>query len=193
MSVKAGETVAILGASGSGKSTLLSLLAGLDVPTSGKIILLNKEISLLDEEQRTQLRAGQVGFVFQSFHLLPHLTALENIMLPLTLQKNKVAKQQAISLLQKIGLGERLEHLPKQLSGGEQQRVAIARAYVTQPKIIFADEPTGNLDDNTGSMIVELLFDLNKQANTTLVLVTHDKEIANKTHSVINLKAGKLV
>lgn len=193
ISVKAGETVAILGASGSGKSTLLSLLAGLDVPTSGNIFLFDKEISTLNEEQRTQLRAGQVGFVFQSFHLLPHLTALENVMLPLILEKNKMAKQHATVLLKKIGLGERLEHFPKQLSGGEQQRVAIARAYVTQPKIIFADEPTGNLDDQTGSMIVDLLFDLNKQANTTLVLVTHDKEIAAKTHAIINLKAGKLV
>lgn len=192
LSVKAGETVAILGASGSGKSTLLSLLAGLDVPTSGKIFLLEKEISSLDEERRTELRSGKVGFVFQSFHLLPHLTALENVMLPLSLQKNKNARAQAISLLKKIGLGERLDHSPRQLSGGEQQRVAIARAYATQPKIIFADEPTGNLDDQTGGMIVKLLFDLNKQANTTLVLVTHDKEIATKTHSVIKLKAGKL-
>lgn len=192
MSVKAGETVAILGASGSGKSTLLSLLAGLDTPTSGKIKLFNLEISNLNEEERTKVRAGQVGFVFQAFHLLPQLTALENVMLPMMLSTNKTAKEQAILLLQKIGLGERLYHLPKQLSGGEQQRVAIARAYVMQPKIIFADEPTGNLDDATGKLIVDLLFDLNVQANTTLVLVTHDKEIANKTHSVIQLKAGKL-
>jgi putative ABC transport system ATP-binding protein len=193
ISVKSGETVAILGASGSGKSTLLSLLAGLDIPTSGKIWLLDQEISNMDEEQRTQIRSGQVGFIFQAFHLLQHLTALENVMLPLILQKNKMAKQQARDILEKIGLGERLDHLPKQLSGGEQQRVAIARAYVLQPKIIFADEPTGNLDDHTGKMIIELLFDLNVQQNTTLILVTHDKEIASKTDSVIHLKAGKLI
>lgn len=192
ISVKAGETVAILGASGSGKSTLLSLLAGLDTPTSGKIKLFDLEISSLNEEERTKVRAGQVGFVFQAFHLLPQLTALENVMLPMMLSTNKVSKEQAMFLLQKIGLGERMHHLPKQLSGGEQQRVAIARAYVMQPKIIFADEPTGNLDDATGKLVVDLLFDLNLQANTTLVLVTHDKEIASKTHSVIRLKAGKL-
>lgn len=193
ISVKAGETVAILGASGSGKSTLLSLLAGLDIPTSGKIKLFDAEISSLNEEERTKVRAGQVGFVFQAFHLLPQLTALENVMLPLMLETNKTAKEQASMLLQKIGLGERLHHLPKQLSGGEQQRVAIARAYVMQPKIIFADEPTGNLDDATGQLIINLLFDLNLQSQTTLILVTHDKEIARKTHSIIQLKAGKLV
>jgi putative ABC transport system ATP-binding protein len=193
ISVKAGETMAILGASGSGKSTLLSLLAGLDTPTSGKIKLLGQEISSLDEEQRTKVRAGQVGFVFQSFHLLPQLTTLENVMLPLIFNYNKVAKQKALSILENLGLGDRLMHLPKQLSGGEQQRVAIARAYVTRPKIIFADEPTGNLDEQTGNMIIKLLFDLNLEDNTTLVLVTHDKEIASKTHSVIQLKSGKII
>jgi putative ABC transport system ATP-binding protein len=193
ISVKAGDTVSILGASGSGKSTLLSLLAGLDTPTTGKITLLSQEISSLDEEQRTKVRAGQVGFIFQSFHLLPHLNALENVMLPIIFNYNKMAKQKAISILEKLGLGERLTHLPKQLSGGEQQRVAIARAYVTEPKIIFADEPTGNLDAQTGSKIIELLFDLNVRKNTTLILVTHDKDIANKTHSVIQLKAGKII
>ena len=192
ISVKEGETVAILGASGSGKSTLLSLLAGLDTPTTGKISLLGQAISTLTEEQRTKVRLGQVGFVFQSFHLLPHLTALENVMLPLILHKNKMAKQQAITLLEKIGLGQRIDHLPKQLSGGEQQRVAIARAYVCHPKIIFADEPTGNLDNQTGDLIIDLLFDLNVQENTTLVLVTHDKEIAQKTQTVIQLKSGKV-
>ncbi len=193
ISVKAGETMAILGASGSGKSTLLSLLAGLDTPTSGKIKLLGQEISSLDEEQRTKVRAGQVGFVFQSFHLLPQLTTLENVMLPLIFNYNKVVKQKALSILENLGLGDRLMHLPKQLSGGEQQRVAIARAYVTRPKIIFADEPTGNLDEQTGNMIIKLLFDLNLEDNTTLVLVTHDKEIASKTHSVIQLKSGKII
>ena len=185
--------MAILGASGSGKSTLLSLLAGLDTPTSGKIRLLDTELSTLDEEGRAKVRALQVAFVFQSFHLLPHLTALENVMLPLMLEKNTMAKKQATAILKKFGLGERLGHLPKQLSGGEQQRVAIARAYVIEPKIIFADEPTGNLDDETGKMIIDLLFELNVASNTTLVLVTHDKDIASQTKKIIHLKSGQVM
>lgn len=193
LSVKEGETVAILGASGSGKSTLLSLLAGLDKPSSGHIFLLGQEISSLEEEQRTKIRLGQVGFVFQSFHLLSHLTALENVMLPLMLKNNRVAEQESRVILNKIGLGQRLEHLPHQLSGGEQQRVAIARAYVSQPKIIFADEPTGNLDNQTGAMIIELLFELNYQVKTTLILVTHDRDIASRATSVIHLNLGKIV
>lgn len=192
LSVKQGETLSILGSSGSGKTTLLSLLAGLDTPSSGKIFLLDSEISSLSEEERTSLRLGRVGFVFQAFHLLPHLTALENVMLPMLLQEVKTAKQQAYAILAKMGLEKRVDHLPKQLSGGEQQRVAIARAYVTRPKIIFADEPTGNLDIQTGEKIIKMLFDLNSEEKTTLIIVTHDKEIAKKTNLVIQLGAGKL-
>ncbi|CAM4135977.1 ABC transporter ATP-binding protein [Pseudoalteromonas byunsanensis] len=191
-SVKSGESVAIVGASGSGKSTLLSLLAGLDVATQGEISLDTEQLELMDEEQRAQLRAEKVGFVFQSFMLVQSLTALENVMLPAELAGEKNAKQQAIELLEKVGLSHRLEHYPSQLSGGEQQRVAIARAFIGTPKILFADEPSANLDSKNGHMIEKLLFDLNKQNGTTLVLVTHDEQLAHQCDRIIHIEGGKL-
>ncbi|OHU85019.1 MULTISPECIES: ABC transporter ATP-binding protein [Pseudoalteromonas] len=190
--VKSGESVAIVGASGSGKSTLLSLLAGLDVATQGEIILDSEPLGEMDEEQRAQLRAEKVGFVFQSFMLVQSLTALENVMLPAELAGDKNAKQQAIDLLEKVGLSHRLEHYPSQLSGGEQQRVAIARAFIGTPKILFADEPSANLDSKNGHMIEKLLFDLNKQNGTTLVLVTHDEQLAHQCDRIIHIEGGKL-
>jgi putative ABC transport system ATP-binding protein len=192
-SVAAGETVAVVGASGAGKSTLLALLAGLDEPSSGQAWLAGIELSALDEDGRAEARARHVGFVFQSFHLVPALTALENVMLPLELAGRPDSRAAARSVLQQVGLGPRLAHYPRQLSGGEQQRVAIARAFVTRPAVLFADEPTGNLDTATGARVIELLFDLNAASGTTLVLVTHDREIASRCSRVIELDAGRLV
>ncbi|MBU2871491.1 ABC transporter ATP-binding protein [Colwellia sp. E2M01] len=191
-SVKSGESVAIVGASGSGKSTLLSLLAGLDTATKGDVILDNQALSSLDEEDRAQLRAEKIGFVFQSFMLVQSLTALENVMLPAELAGDHDAKAQAIELLDKVGLSHRLEHYPSQLSGGEQQRVAIARAFIGSPKILFADEPSANLDSKNGHLIEKLLFDLNKQNGTTLVLVTHDEHLAKQCQRIIHIEGGQL-
>ena len=193
LAIGAGETVAIVGASGAGKSTLLALLAGLDEPSAGSVWLEGIELSALDEDGRAAARARHVGFVFQSFHLIPSLTALENVMLPLELAGRADARATARVVLQQVGLGPRLGHYPKQLSGGEQQRVAIARAFVTRPAVLFADEPTGNLDSTTGARVIDLLFDLNAANGTTLVLVTHDREIARRCGRVIELDAGKLV
>jgi len=192
LEVAQGESVAIVGSSGSGKSTLLALLAGLDVPTSGVVDVAGKPFSNLDEDARAAIRGAQMGFVFQSFQLLPTMTALENVMLPMQLANRKDAKQLAIDTLQKVNLAERMHHYPKQLSGGEQQRVAIARAFAPKPAILFADEPTGNLDIATGERIIDLLFTLNQQANTTLILVTHDKQLAVRCNQTLTLKLGKL-
>src|SRR5687768_11234063 len=188
-----GETVAIVGASGSGKSTLLSLLAGLDVPSDGRVDLDGATLSGLDEDGRARVRGEKVGFVFQSFQLLPSLTALENVMLPLELRGDDDAEGPARAILDQVGLGERLGHYPRQLSGGEQQRVALARAFVTRPALLFADEPTGNLDTHTGQAIIELLFDLNAEAGTTLVLVTHDEHLAVRCARTLRLDGGRLV
>lgn len=190
--IGAAETVAIIGESGSGKSTLLSLLAGLDTPSSGSVTVARRELTALDEDGRAALRNAMIGFVFQSFQLLPGLTALENVMLPLELAGDKTAEDAARALLQRVGLGHRLTHTPRQLSGGEQQRVALARAFVTQPSILFADEPTGNLDSKTGSHIIELMFELNRERETTLVLVTHDASLAARCDRTIHLVAGSL-
>ena len=190
---ESGEAVAIVGASGSGKSTLLGLMAGLDSSTSGEIILDGHELSSLDEEERAVLRGQLVGFVFQSFQLLPSLTALENVMLPIELKGDSAAKEKATDLLDRVGLSERWHHYPNQLSGGEQQRIAIARAIATEARILFADEPTGNLDTATGAKIVELLFDLNKAFSTTLVLVTHDERLAARCDRQVRLVAGEVV
>ena len=192
LQVAQGESVAIVGSSGSGKSTLLALLAGLDVPTSGSVEVSGKLFSALDEDARAAIRGAQMGFVFQSFQLLPTMTALENVMLPMQLANRKDAKQMAIATLEKVGLAERLQHYPKQLSGGEQQRVAIARAFAPQPAILFADEPTGNLDIATGERIIELLFSLNQQANTSLILVTHDTQLAQRCSRTLTLQDGQL-
>jgi putative ABC transport system ATP-binding protein len=191
--VGAGETVAVVGASGAGKSTLLALLAGLDEPSAGSVWLAGIELSALDEDGRAAARARHVGFVFQSFHLVPSLTAHENVMLPLELAGRPDARAAARAVLTQVGLGPRLGHYPRQLSGGEQQRVAIARAFVTRPAVLFADEPTGNLDTVTGHRVIELLFDLNAANGTTLVLVTHDREIAGRCGRVIELDAGRMV
>ena len=188
-----GEAVAIVGASGSGKSTLLSLLAGLDVPSEGSVHLDGAPLSALDEDGRAKARGEKIGFVFQSFQLLPSLTALENVMLPLELRGDADAEGPARAILAQVGLGERLAHYPRQLSGGEQQRVALARAFVTRPAVLFADEPTGNLDTQTGQAIVDLLFRLNREAGTTLVLVTHDERLAARCDRVLRLDAGRLV
>lgn len=187
-----GSTVAIVGSSGSGKSTLLGLLAGLDTPSSGSIQLLGHELTQLSEDERACLRQQYVGFVFQSFHLLPHLTALENVLLPLSLSKNTDTTW-AKQCLEQVGLGHRLHHTPKQLSGGEQQRVAIARAFACKPKILFADEPTGNLDSQTGQHIIDLLFNLNTQHGTTLVLVTHDLKLAERCQQRLTLVQGHIL
>jgi putative ABC transport system ATP-binding protein len=192
LSIAAGEQVAIIGSSGSGKSTLLSLLAGLDVPTRGNVQIQNRTFSNLDEDGRAAVRSESMGFVFQSFQLLPSLTALENVMLPLQLKNVSNARELSLEALKKVGLNERIKHYPKQLSGGEQQRVAIARAFATQPAILFADEPTGNLDHVTGLMIIELLFRMNVEAGTTLVLVTHDIQLANRCHRQLKLVNGVL-
>ena len=188
-----GETVAVVGASGSGKSTLLSLLAGLDIPSGGRVLLDGQPLSTLDEDGRARVRGEKVGFVFQNFQLLPSLTAWENVMLPLELRGDADAEAPARAILQRVGLGERLGHYPRQLSGGEQQRVALARAFVTRPGLLFADEPTGNLDTRTGASIIELLFELNEQAGTTLVLVTHDDALAARCSRRLRLDAGRLV
>ncbi len=191
--VNEGDSVAIVGASGSGKSTLLSLLAGLDVATQGDITFAGQKLSEMDEEARAALRASSIGFVFQSFMLVHSLTALENVMLPAELAGKANAKQEAEQLLEKVGLGHRLTHYPSQLSGGEQQRVAIARAFVGQPKVLFADEPSANLDTKNGHLIEDLLFELNKAHNTTLVLVTHDEQLAAKCKTVLHIDGGQLV
>ena len=192
LEIAAGESVALVGASGAGKSTLLALLAGLDQPTSGRIWLAGTEITTLSEDARARVRAERVGFVFQSFHLLPSLTALENVMLPLELAGQADARKTAASLLDRVGLGARRGHYPRQLSGGEQQRVALARALVMQPAVLFADEPTGNLDTATGHAIWQLLFALNAEIGTTLVLVTHDAELAGRCGRVLRMSAGRL-
>jgi putative ABC transport system ATP-binding protein len=191
-SVKPGETLAIMGSSGSGKSTLLGLLAGLDLPTSGRVELAGEPLGELDEDGRAAVRARHVGFVFQSFQLLGNLTALENVMLPLELAGARDAEKPARLMLERVELGHRLRHYPSRLSGGEQQRVALARAFVTAPRILFADEPTGNLDSRTGAHIIDLLFQLNVEENTTLVLVTHDPALAGRCGRGIRLEAGRL-
>jgi len=187
------QSAAIVGASGSGKSTLLSILAGLDVPTTGTVRLDGTDLFSLDEDARAAVRAGRVGFVFQSFQLLAHLTALENVMLPLELLGRRDARAAAADMLVRVGLGERLSHYPRVLSGGEQQRVALARAFVVQPKVLLADEPTGSLDFATGDRVLELMFQMNRDAGTTLVLVTHDKNIATRCDRQLHLEAGRLV
>jgi len=193
MDIQEGESVAIVGASGSGKSTLLGLLAGLDINTSGDIYLYEHVFSDMDEEQRALLRGQYVGFIFQSFHLLPSLQAIENVMLPAELKGDKDARQKAEALLARVGLSERLTHYPSQLSGGEQQRVAIARAFASSPKILFADEPTGNLDEGNGKIIIDQLFELNHSQGTTLVMVTHDNELAKQCDRQLVMSAGQLV
>jgi putative ABC transport system ATP-binding protein len=193
LAIARGETVAIMGASGAGKSTLLALLAGLDEPTSGTVRLADNELTALDEDGRAAVRARHVGFVFQSFHLVPSLTALENVMLPLELTGRADARSTAREVLGRVGLAERVGHYPRQLSGGEQQRVAIARAFVTKPDVLFADEPTGNLDTATGERIMDLLFGLNAATGATLVLVTHDVALASRCGRVIRLDAGRVV
>jgi len=190
--VREGEAVAILGASGSGKSTLLGLLAGLDVPTGGRVWIDGTDLFALDEDGRAQLRGRMVGFVFQSFQLLPALTALENVMLPLELLGGADAAGRAREVLERVGLGERLGHYPRQLSGGEQQRVAVARAFVSEPKLLFADEPTGNLDSTTGEHVIDLLFQMNRERGTTLVLVTHDVELAKRCERRLHISAGEI-
>jgi putative ABC transport system ATP-binding protein len=193
LAVAQGESLAITGASGSGKSTLLGILAGLDVPTSGKVFLNNHSLTSLNEEGRAQVRADNVGFIFQSFQLLPGLTALENVMLPLELRGNKKAKSLALDFLTQVGLEKRINHYPQQLSGGEQQRVAIARAFASQPKILFADEPTGNLDSATGARIIDLLFELNAEQGATLVLITHEHRLAARCQTRLELSAGAVI
>jgi len=191
-SIQKSEIVAIVGASGSGKSTLLSLLAGLDLPSTGDIYIDNVKINDLDEEERAILRGDKIGFIFQSFLLIPSLTALENVMLPAELAGNRQAKERAKELLEKVGLGDRLSHYPNQLSGGEQQRVAIARAFIGTPQILFADEPTGNLDSKTGETVEQLLFELNREYGTTLVVVTHDNHLAQQCDRILHLDGGQL-
>jgi putative ABC transport system ATP-binding protein len=193
LSIAAGESVAIVGESGAGKSTLLALLAGLDTPTSGTIWLAGTNLTSLDEDGRARLRAQRVGFVFQSFHLVPALTAIENVMLPLELAGMRDAAAAALKTLTRVGLAARARHYPRQLSGGEQQRVALARAFVTQPAVLFADEPTGNLDAVTGGRIGELLFELNAAFGTTLVLVTHEPGLAGRCSRLLRMQAGELV
>jgi putative ABC transport system ATP-binding protein len=192
LSIQEGESIAIVGTSGAGKSTLMTLLAGLDVPSAGTIRLLEQNISGLDDEARAKIRSDHLGFVFQSFLLIPSLSALGNVTLPCLLKGEDEDTEKAKALLKSVGLGHRIDHLPSQLSGGEQQRVAIARAFMTSPKILFADEPTGNLDQNTAHKIVELLFNLNKEHGTTLVLVTHDLTLAKRCDRVFHMNAGKL-
>ncbi len=188
-----GDSVAVVGASGAGKSTLLALLAGLDLPTEGEIWLNGINLTNLDEDGRAEVRAASVGFVFQSFHLVPSLNALENVMLPLELAGKDSPRQKALDILQQVGLDERWSHYPAQLSGGEKQRVAIARAFATEPAVLFADEPTGNLDSRTGDHVIDLMFELNRDSSTTLVLVTHDKSLAARCDRIISLDGGLLV
>ena len=191
--IYAGESVAITGNSGSGKSTLLSLLAGLDTPTSGNVFLMGQDLSQLDEDGRASLRKSRVGFVFQSFQLLPHLNALENVMLPAELKGEADTKERALDWLSSVGLSERQRHFPKTLSGGEQQRVALARAFMNKPAILFADEPTGSLDESSGNRVIELLFDLNQANHSTLILVTHDPALASRCQRQLQLQGGRLV
>lgn len=193
MQISGGESVALIGPSGAGKTTLLALLAGLDRPTQGRVWLCGEDLTAMDEDGRAQVRGRHVGFVFQSFHLVPSLTALENVMLPLELAGEPAAADRARSALVSVGLERRTTHYPKQLSGGEKQRVAIARAFVTEPSILFADEPTGNLDTASGERIADLLFTMNEQSNTTLVLVTHDRELAKRCDRIIELDAGRML
>ncbi len=192
LQIKAGESLAIVGRSGSGKTTLLSLLAGLDIASAGTVAMMGKDLGKLDEDGRAALRAQHVGFVFQSFQLVPTMTALENVMLPLDLNGVVDSHSRAMEWLQKVGLGDRHHHYPRQLSGGEQQRVAVARAFVTHPKLLFADEPTGNLDEHTGALIMELLFKLNRDEGATLILVTHDTELASRCDRALVLNQGHL-
>ena len=187
------ETAAIVGASGSGKSTLLSMLAGFDTPSQGTVRVQGQDIFALDEDARAALRGQKIGFVFQSFQLLPNLTALENVMLPLELAGVRAARQQAVEMLQRVGLGQRLQHYPKLLSGGEQQRVALARAFVVQPAVLLADEPTGSLDHATGAAVMDLMLQLNREQGTTLVLVTHDRSIAAQCARILTIEAGRLL
>lgn len=191
--VQPAETLALVGASGSGKSTLLGLLAGLDTPTAGKVILDGTDIFALDEDGRAAFRKAKLGFVFQSFQLLGHLTALENVMLPLELRGDDGARDKAAAMLERVGLSSRLKHYPKYLSGGEQQRVALARAFVTEPPLLFADEPTGSLDAATGEAVIQLMFELNRERGSTLVLVTHDASIAARCARTLTIAAGRLV
>ena len=193
LDIAAGESIAVVGASGAGKSTLLALLAGLDLPTTGRVLLEGTDLTRLDEDGRARLRAQRVGFVFQSFHLIPALTAIENVMLPLELAGRRDARSGALETLERVGLKSRIGHYPRQLSGGEQQRVALARAFVTRPAVLFADEPTGNLDTATGTRIVELLFELNEHSHTTLVLVTHDRALAAQCGRVVTMEGGRIV
>jgi putative ABC transport system ATP-binding protein len=188
-----GETVAITGASGAGKSTLLAMLAGLDLPTAGHVWLDGQDLTLLSEDGRARLRAQRVGFVFQSFHLIPSLTALENVLLPLELARRDSARARAREILERVALTARVDHYPRQLSGGEQQRVALARAFVIGPAVLFADEPTGNLDANAGQRIIELMFEMNRTARTTLVLVTHEQALARRCDRILHMEAGRLV
>ena len=187
------ETLAIVGASGSGKSTLLSIMAGLDTPSSGTVRLAGQDLFALDEDGRAQLRGHKMGFVFQSFQLMPHLTALENAMLPLELAGRRDARARATEMLQRVGLGQRLQHTPRLLSGGEQQRVALARAFVVEPEVLLADEPTGSLDHATGAAVMELMLQLNREQGTTLVLVTHDRGLAERCQRSITLEAGRIL
>ncbi|MEJ7137081.1 ABC transporter ATP-binding protein [Amphibiibacter pelophylacis] len=192
-SIQPGETVALVGASGSGKSTLLGLVAGLDVPTSGEVWLDGQSLFTLDEDARAAVRASRLGFVFQSFQLMPSLSALENVMLPLELLGRRDARAQAVAMLERVGLGQRLGHLPRLLSGGEQQRVALARAFVVQPRLLLADEPTGSLDHATGEAVLQLMMDMNREQGTTLLLVTHDLKLARACQRVLRMDAGQLV
>ena len=191
--VEKGSIFSIVGPSGSGKTTLLGLCAGLDYPTSGSIELCGTPLNNLNEDERAELRNKKVGFIFQNFQLLPTLTALENVIVPLELQGDKNASKFGIELLTKVGLRDRMHHYPSQLSGGEQQRVALARAFSNKPSILFADEPTGNLDEETGEKVIQLLFELNKEAGTTLVIITHDLDLANRTQQILRLKGGKII
>ena len=192
LAVIPGEAVAVVGASGSGKSTLLAILAGLDTPTAGEVHIDGRDLFALDEDQRAELRGRSVGFVFQSFQLLPALTALENVMLPLELSQHAQAEELSVEMLRRVGLGERLHHYPKHLSGGEQQRVALARAFVVRPKLLFADEPTGSLDVESGAAVIRLLFEMNREYGTTLVLVTHDEQLASRCQRSVRLVAGRI-
>jgi putative ABC transport system ATP-binding protein len=193
LEVTCGDVLAVVGASGSGKSTLLAILAGLDTPSAGRVHIEGEDLFALDEDQRAGLRGRSVGFVFQSFQLLPSLTALENVMLPLELSGRNDAESAAKEMLGRVGLAERLHHYPKHLSGGEQQRVALARAFVVRPKLLFADEPTGSLDAESGAAVIRLLFEMNREFGTTLILVTHDEQLASKCRRIVRLAAGKLV